>query len=327
MENRLSEVAEGIWRATFALPLGIDHVHCYLVRSGEDAWTVVDTGLGLPEAEARWRSVLGCVGGRVERIVVTHFHPDHVGAAAPLAELTGAAVHQGEIDYAQCLRAWGPSHSPERFLAYMRKHGMPADHADSMRAEGERLAGWVHYAPDPEPLVPGERVDGWEVLHLPGHADGHLALLRDGVLIAGDALLATISPNVGLYHDAHPDPLGDYLGSLARIVELAPRVAFAGHGPTIADPPGRARELMTHHAERLDATRAALDGRPRTAYDVSLVLFPDPLPRGLRRFALAETRAHLEHLALRDRARRVDEGDLAAYAASQTETSRSAVSP
>jgi glyoxylase-like metal-dependent hydrolase (beta-lactamase superfamily II) len=314
VENRVSEVAGGIRRVTFGLPLGIDHVHCYLLRSGEDAWTIVDAGLGLPEAEARWRSVLSRVGGRVERIVVTHFHPDHVGAARPLADLTGAPVYQGEIDYAQCLRAWGPGRSPERFYAYMRAHGMPPDHSESMRSEGDRLAGWVHYQPDPEPLVPGERVDGWEVLHLPGHADGHLALLRDCVLIAGDTLLAAISPNVGLYHDAHPDPLGDYLRSLERIAELAPRVAFAGHGPTIEDPPRRARELIAHHGERLEATGAALDGKPRTAYDVSLVLFPDPLPRGLRRFALAETRAHLEYLALRDRARRLEENGVTAYA-------------
>ncbi len=314
MENRLSEVAEGIWRATFALPLGIDHVHCYLLRSGQDGWIVVDTGLGLPEAEERWRSVLDRLGGRVERIVVTHFHPDHVGAAAPLAELTGAPVHQGELDYAQCLRTWGPERSPERFFAYMREHGMPADHGESMRVEGDQLSGWVRFATNPEPLEPGSQVDGWDLLHLPGHADGHLALLRDGVLIAGDALLATISPNVGLYADSRPDPLGDYLESLARIVELVPRIAFAGHGSVIPDPAGRARELIAHHSERLDATRAALDGSPRTAYDVSLVLFPDPLPRGLRRFALAETRAHLEYLALRDRALRVEDGGVTAYA-------------
>jgi glyoxylase-like metal-dependent hydrolase (beta-lactamase superfamily II) len=197
----------------------------------------------------------------------------------------------------------------------MREHGMPADHVESMQSEGAALSGWVRYVPDPEPLVPGEQVDGWEVLYLPGHADGHLALLRDGVLIAGDALLATISPNVGLYHDAHPDPLGDYLDSLARIAELAPRIAFAGHGPPIEDPPVRAQELIEHHRERLEATGAALDGRPRTAYDVSLALFPDPLPRGLRRFAMAETRAHLEYLVLRDRAQRVVGDGLTTYVA------------
>jgi len=311
--NDLSEVADGIWRVTFALPLGIDHVHCYLLRSGTEGWTIVDAGLGMREVQEHWRSALDRVGGSVERIAITHFHPDHVGNAAPLAELTGAPVYQGEIDFAQCVRAWGPDRSSERFVAYMREHGMPADHVESMQSEGVALSGWVSYAPNPEPLVPGEHVDGWEVLYLPGHADGHLALLRDGVLIAGDALLATISPNVGLYHDAHPDPLGDYLDSLARIAELAPRVAFAGHGPPIEDPPARARELIEHHRERLEATGAALDGRPRTAYDVSLALFPDPLPRGLRRFAMAETRAHLEYLVLRDRAQRVVGDGLTTY--------------
>ncbi len=314
MANDLSKVADGIWRATFALPLGIDHVHCYLLRSGEGGWTVVDAGLGLPDAEERWRSVLEQVGGRVDRIVITHFHPDHVGAAGPLSRLTGAPVLEGELDYAQCLRTWGPERVSEAYFRYLLTQGMPPDHGTTMRAAGERLAEWVQFAPDPEPLVPGTTVDGWDVLHLPGHADGHLALLRGDVLIAGDALLATISPNIGLYPDSRPDPLGDFLSSLERIVELAPRIAFAGHGPPIEDPAGRARELIAHHADRLDDTRAALHSTPRTAFDVSIDLFPDPLSPGLRRFALAETGAHLEYLVLRDGARRLVEDGVTAYA-------------
>jgi len=149
---------------------------------------------------------------------------------------------------------------------------------------------------EPELLEPGERIDGWEILHLPGHADGHLALLRHGVLIAGDTLLATISPVVGLYNDARPDPLGDFLSSLARIVELAPRIAYTGHRAAIEDPAGRARELVAHHAHRLELTAEALDGEPVTAFEISHAIFPDPLSCGLRRFALAEALAHVEEL-------------------------------
>jgi glyoxylase-like metal-dependent hydrolase (beta-lactamase superfamily II) len=267
---------------------------------------VVDTGLGLPDARERWRAVLQAHELQVARIVITHFHPDHVGAAAPLAELTGAPVLQGTEDYAQCVRAWGTERSPERLVAYMREHGLPAEEAEQLRVDGNWLARLVHYAGDPEPLAAGDRVDDWQVLHLPGHADGHLCLERDGVLIAGDALLATITPNVGLYPEARPDPLGDYLESLSRIVELAPHVAYAGHGDTIEDPPRRAQDLIAHHRERLERTRAALSGEPRTAYEVSLALFPDPLSPVLRRFALAESRAHLEYLALRDKVTRGD---------------------
>ncbi len=58
MESGLVELAEDIRRVTFPLPLGIDHVHCYLLRDGDGTWTIVDTGLGLPGAGEAWRAVL-----------------------------------------------------------------------------------------------------------------------------------------------------------------------------------------------------------------------------------------------------------------------------
>src|SRR4051794_39646769 len=86
----MEEVADGVLRVTFDLPLGIDHVHCYLLRSSEGGWTLVDTGLGSRDPEARWRPVLDALDAPVERIVVTHMHPDHVGGSRDVAELTGA---------------------------------------------------------------------------------------------------------------------------------------------------------------------------------------------------------------------------------------------
>jgi glyoxylase-like metal-dependent hydrolase (beta-lactamase superfamily II) len=306
MESGLVELAEDIRRVTFPLPLGIDHVHCYLLQDGDGTWTIVDTGLGLPGAGEAWQTVLDELDAPVGRIVVSHFHPDHVGAAAIVAELTGAPVYQGSIDHAQCVRAWGRERSLDRLTAFMVEHGLPIGDAEGFRADSETLASYVQVVDDPELLEPGDRIDGWEILHLPGHADGHIALLRDGVLIAGDTILATISPVVGLYADARPDPLGDFLSSLARIIELAPRIAYTGHRAAIDDPAERARELVTHHERRLELTAAALDGEPVTAYEISHALFPDLLSDGLRRFALAEALAHVEHLVGRGAAQRVD---------------------
>ena len=99
---------------------------------------------------------------------------------------------------------------------------------------------------------------GWSVVEFPGHADGHICLLKDGVLIAGDHLLPRITPAVGLYPDSRPDPLGDFMASLERVAELAPALALPGHGEPIDDPAGRAREIVQHHRERLDETEAAL---------------------------------------------------------------------
>jgi glyoxylase-like metal-dependent hydrolase (beta-lactamase superfamily II) len=310
----VAELLDDVVRVTLPLPLGIDHVHCYLLR-GRDGWTVVDTGLGTPGAARSWESLLGGLDAPVARIVVTHFHPDHVGAAAIAADVAGAPVLEGALDREQCVRAWGPHRDPERFLDFMGRHGLPADDLDAMRTDGAALASLVSIGPDPVTIGPGDRIDGWEVLQLPGHADGHLCLLRDGVLVAGDAILGTISPVVGLYPDSAADPLGDYLHSLDRIVALAPRLALGGHGPVIEDPAGRARELVAHHADRLERTLAALADGPRTGFEASLELFPGVPTSTQRRFALSETCAHLEHLALRGRAHRVLDDGLVRYAA------------
>jgi glyoxylase-like metal-dependent hydrolase (beta-lactamase superfamily II) len=92
------------------------------------------------------------------------------------------------------------------------------------------------------------------------------------------------------------DPLGDFVASLHEIELRAPRVAYPGHGRVIDDPAGRAREIRLHHEERLELVLAALEGGPRTSYDVSLALFPDDLAPEIRRFAVVESLAHLEHL-------------------------------
>jgi glyoxylase-like metal-dependent hydrolase (beta-lactamase superfamily II) len=133
-------------------------------------------------------------------------------------------------------------------------------------------------------------------------------LLRDGVLIAGDTILAGITPAIGLYPNSRPDPLRDYYASLERIEALAPRVAYAGHRETLGDPVARAREIRAHHDARLDRAEAALDASPASAYDVSLALFTDDLSLSLRRFATAEALAHLERLVALGRASRVGLG-------------------
>jgi glyoxylase-like metal-dependent hydrolase (beta-lactamase superfamily II) len=309
------EVADGIRRVTFPLPFALDHVHCYCVRASDGGWMLVDTGLGLPGAEERWAPVLAALDGPVTRIVITHFHPDHVGDSAAVAELASAPVFQGADDHAQCRRIWGEERRPERYAAHVLAHGLPAAELGDLRRESDALAQLVHTVASPEPLEPGDVVDGWQVVHLPGHADGHLALLRDGILLAGDAILARISPVVGLYPDARPDPLGDYLGTLERIVELAPEVAFAGHQEPVGDPVARARELLEHHRQRLDDARAALSSEPVSGYDVSRRLFGPELAPAQRRFALAESLAHLERLVRDERAERLDEDGRILYRA------------
>src|SRR5512141_1697329 len=84
-------VAPGVWWIRMPLPFALDHINLWLLEDG-DGWTIVDTGYGAEATWALWeRQLAGTMGGRpVKRIVVTHYHPDHVGSAAWLEKRTGA---------------------------------------------------------------------------------------------------------------------------------------------------------------------------------------------------------------------------------------------
>ena len=308
----MDELAGGIRRVTLPLPTRPGHVHAYLLP-GDDGWTLVDTGLGLPDARDRWAAELEELPGPVARIFVTHFHPDHVGAARDVAELTGAPVAQGRLDYEQCALVWGGDDWAGVLVDWFRRHGVPDEVTSELVEQGSVYRPFIRFQPDPELLEPGDLVDGWEAVAAPGHADGQLMLHRDGTLVAADHLLDRISPTVGLWPQSRPDPLGDYLDALEETIALEPSLAVAGHGEPIADPSGRARQLLAHHRERLEATAAALSAEPRTGYEVSFPLFGSDLKASARRFAVAETLSHLERLVRDGAARRHESADGVAY--------------
>src|SRR6187401_1418397 len=187
----MDELDAGIRRVTLPLPTRPGHVHSYLLP-GDDGWTIVDTGLGLPDAAERWASELA--GDTAARIVITDFHHDHVGAAADVAELTGAPVSQGRLDFEQCELVWGTPEWPQRIADWFLTNGVPRHVAEELLESGSIYAPFIRYAADPERLDPGDRVDGWEVFAAPGHADGQICLHRDGVLVSADHLLGRITP-------------------------------------------------------------------------------------------------------------------------------------
>lgn len=316
----MEELAGGIRRITCPLPTRPGHVHAYLLP-GSDGWTLVDTGIGLPDAQERWAAELGRVSGPVVRILITHFHPDHVGAAADVAALTGAPVYEGEVDYAQCSLVWGNPAWPQRIADWFLRHGVPQPNAEELIESGSVYTPFIRSQPDPELVAEGDRLDGWELVAAPGHADGQLCLIKDGILISADHLLGRISPTVGLWPESRPDPLGDFLHSLRRTIALAPSLALPGHGEPIEDPVGRAHELIEHHRQRLEVAEAALTKGPRSGYELSFDLFGRDLKPAARRFAVAETLSHLERLVLEERAVRQDTmgGDIdrVAYTARQ----------
>ena len=212
-------------RVTQPLPWALDHVHCYAVDDAE-GWTLIDCGLGTPGTGRRWVEALARLGNpHVRRLVITHYHPDHIGASTRLAELTGAAGDRaGQARSRADGRTPGsiPS-SAERFGRYLVAHGMPVDDAERSVDEEDELP----IAPvEPTHLVDeGDTLDlagePFDVLVMPGHADGHIVLLgrRSGRMFGGDVLLNEITPNVG--------PLG---GQRSRPARRLPAHAAADRG-------------------------------------------------------------------------------------------------
>ncbi|MFD0516914.1 MBL fold metallo-hydrolase [Paractinoplanes durhamensis] len=138
----------------------------------------------------------------------------------------------------------------------------------------------------------------------PGHTPGHLCLhdAEAGVLLTGDHLLPRISPNVAVLPTSEGDPLGDYLASLSRTAGFGAEEALPAHEYRFRGIDARVRELVEHHeAREAEILRAVESLDEPTGWAVAACLTWsrgwDALHGMLRRMALAETLAHLHHLA------------------------------
>ena len=102
--GRTIEVAPGVLWARLALPFLLDHVNIYFVDDG-DGWALIDTGLGDKATKVAWQPLLeGVLKDRpLTRIIATHFHPDHVGAAGFLLERFDVPLYMSATEYLQSL--------------------------------------------------------------------------------------------------------------------------------------------------------------------------------------------------------------------------------
>jgi glyoxylase-like metal-dependent hydrolase (beta-lactamase superfamily II) len=315
------QIDPGIWRIPLPLPMALRAVNLYLL-GGNGEWALVDAGLGTPEGEAALRAGLRYAGIDMEQIttlVLTHAHPDHIGLAGDVHAAAGAPVRLLAGEAEQLFRVWDdPELTGLRVAnAMFATHGMPADEVALGVRGSQRLRRLLHLPPRAAVVTVAEgdtlRLAGrdYRVLWTPGHADHHLCLLRDdGVLVAGDHVLPRITPNIGLYPNARPNPLRDYLTSLAAVRDLPVRLVLPGHGRPFANLTRRVDELRAHHEERADEIVSLLEARPTGSHAFALAaeLFGERLSAvEHRRFALAETLAHLEDLRERGLVQRRDD--------------------
>ncbi|WP_117237300.1 MBL fold metallo-hydrolase [Thermus sediminis] len=299
----MKEILPGVYLLPVPIPYPLKTVNLYLLRGREEV-ALVDTALGTRTAQGTlelYLAELGLCFADIQAVLLTHHHPDHYGLAG-FFEGLGARVYLHEEEISRGHRFW---REPALFEAggwrLFLDHGTPEEALLGIRETMGKTRERVHPPENPIPLKDGEVLEvagrRLKAVWTPGHADGHVVFLleEEGVLLAGDALLERVSPNVGLWAYTRENPLADFLRSLDLLGELPARVAYAGHFGPIPQVRKRAEELKAHHQERLSALLAHLD-RPQTAWELSLKLFPQELDTAGRRFAFAETLAHLEYL-------------------------------
>ncbi len=297
-------VTPTLWAVQVPIPYPMKFV-TVLIDTAEPV-TLVDCALDTIEARAALETALQELKLEfkdVRRIIVTHHHPDHYGLAGWIQAQSNCEVLMLDLDIARGARFWDEWETwLEPHVQHFARHGLPFENLDDIRIESRATRHRVHAGTRLTPLKAGDTLSlggkTFEVLWMPGHADGHLTLWdkTEKLLIAGDVILERITPNVGLWANSRPNPLLDYLNSLKEVKQLEPNKTVIGHyGPIIENAATRAEEIIQHHHARLDELRTQLE-QPMNAFEASFILFARELNSAGRRFALTETLAHLEYL-------------------------------
>jgi glyoxylase-like metal-dependent hydrolase (beta-lactamase superfamily II) len=301
-------VAPGISWLRMPLPFALDHINLWLLQD-EGGWTIVDCGLGRGhETKTLWEEVFAStLGGRpVRRVIVTHFHPDHIGLAGWLCERFGVGlwIPQAEWLTAHVARqGWGSGEVEKRVLHY-RRNGIAEDKLAALGHRGNLYAENVGPVPATyRRIMAGEEIpiDGrpWRIIVGQGHAPEHACLYSPDldVLISGDQVLPKITTNVSVWPD-QPDgnPLKLYLDSLDQFLALSDSaLVLPSHGLPFHGLHLRVDQLARHHEERLARTADACH-TPRTGAEIIPVLFRRQLDLHQTAFAIGESLAHLHHL-------------------------------
>lgn len=303
----LKNMSEGIFGFRLPLPFALNHVNLWLL-TGADGWTLIDTGIDDQPTRDFWSERLesGIDNRPIERLVATHFHPDHMGLAGWLVERTGAEFCATRTEW---LLARALSHdTSDAFVdagrLFDHRAGLDAELVDA-RAKRGNLYRTRACAPPSQlfRLQEGDEltVNGtvWRVLIGRGHAPEMISLFsaERGILIAADQVLQKISPNISVW-PAEPDadPLSDYIESLETFRNLPETtLVLPSHGQPFEGLHARIDQLIHHHRERLERAIDA-SGNGRTAVEIMPALFDRELDAHQLGFALGEALAHLNHL-------------------------------
>lgn len=286
MEREISEVAEGIFRLQFEIPYSVQPVNIYLL-AGRPV-TLIDTGPIMEEVQDTIPETLSGIGyppSSIERIVLTHGHPDHMGLAARIKAAGGGEVVCHSSGVATVSDYWGEF---KRYQEYMVGQSPYMGLDRKLVSESFEASYQWNDVAEPvgvdSPVDEGDVLEGegytLEVIHTPGHSIEHICLYLpvERLLFSGDMLLNTITPNPDLYapwQSPQRSGLPDYIRSLHRIRDIDARLALPGHGGVVEDLAARVDVILEHHRARLRFLEGLLGDRELTVIQMTLEMLED----------------------------------------------------
>ncbi len=316
------EIADGVLWMRLPLPFALDHVNVYALDEG-DSWTLVETGIASRKTRAIWQAAFdGPLRGRpVRRVIVTHHHPDHIGLAGWFRTEYGAEIVTTRTAwlFARMLQLDEQDRPSPETVAYWRAAGMDRDVlAQRMGERPFNFADTVAPLPlgftrirEGDAVAAGGR--RWTVRIGNGHAPEQATLWSDGgdLVLGGDQLLATISPNIGVYAtEPEADPLAEWIESCERLAHHATdrQLVLPGHKLPFTGLPVRMRQLLDNHVGALDRLLDHL-AEPTSAAGCFQPLFLREIRGGEYGLALVEAMAHCLHLWHTGRVQRTITGE------------------
>ncbi len=221
-------IADGVWRLRGGFPTRIMNV--YFIEDEGGGVTMFDAGIA---AMTRAAGAFGAAMGGLNRVVLGHAHADHRGAAAGL----DAPVLCHPDDRADAEGDGGWHYFDFRRLNPLGRVAFP-----------HLLAHW-----DGGPLTvagtveEGDDVSGFRVVHVPGHAPGMIALVRerDGLALTTDCFY-TMDPQTSIPgaarvpHPAFNRDTEQARESVRKLAGIPLQAAWPGHaGPVTGDVRGQ----------------------------------------------------------------------------------------
>ncbi len=289
---------------------GLPYVLPYMIRDGGET-VLVDCGWNTDSAYSALEAGMqehGSHPSEISRLVITHIHPDHYGMAGRLKQTSSCNVmmHEKDAD-AITERYFAPKSLTDQMARFMHMNGVPTMESPAMSMGSMGMLGMVAAVPPDTQFQGGEILKvgqfDFEVIWTPGHSPGHICLYEPNhkILLTGDHILPTITPNVSIHAQTHGSPLGDYMRSLEKLVDLDVKWVLPAHEFDTKDLKKRIIEIEEHHILRLDEMTKCVDRGGSTAWEVAgrvkwaTGMLSDFEPF-MQRAAVGETIAHLEYL-------------------------------